>query len=143
MVRRVLLRELRDALAEGIRPVRVRAIEQLERRRAHSGALRAALLDCRGLVGRARTRRNSEGGNRQGRNGDEVYEFPHREAPFIFTLKKTPSALDSCSVQGNHSIEGHPSCLIANPGSGYREAVQTLEDMAERATGRRREGGVG
>jgi hypothetical protein len=30
------------------------------------------------------------------------------------------------------------SCLIALPGAGYREAVQTLKAMAEMATSRRR-----
>jgi hypothetical protein len=34
------------------------------------------------------------------------------------------------------------SCLIALPGAGYREASQTLQAMAERATRRRREQGV-
>ena len=34
------------------------------------------------------------------------------------------------------------SCLIALPGSGYREAVQTLKAMAETATRRKRESGV-
>jgi hypothetical protein len=34
------------------------------------------------------------------------------------------------------------SCLIALPGSGYREAAQTLKAMAERATRRQREQGI-
>jgi hypothetical protein len=34
------------------------------------------------------------------------------------------------------------SCLTALPGSGYREAAQTLKAMAETATRRRRERGV-
>jgi hypothetical protein len=34
------------------------------------------------------------------------------------------------------------SSLIAVTGVGYREAAQTLQAMAERATRRRREGGV-
>ena len=34
------------------------------------------------------------------------------------------------------------SCLAALPGAGYPEAAQTLKDMAERATRRRREQGV-
>ncbi|MFL5980060.1 MAG: hypothetical protein ACJ76O_15720 [Gaiellaceae bacterium] len=34
------------------------------------------------------------------------------------------------------------SCLIALPGSGYREAAQTLKAMAETANRRRRESGV-
>jgi hypothetical protein len=34
------------------------------------------------------------------------------------------------------------SCLIALPGAGYQEAVQTLRAMAERATSRRRERGL-
>jgi hypothetical protein len=34
------------------------------------------------------------------------------------------------------------SALIALPGIGYREAAQTLQAMAERATRRRRERGV-
>jgi hypothetical protein len=35
------------------------------------------------------------------------------------------------------------SCLIALPGAGYREAAQVLKGMAETATRRRRERGVG
>jgi hypothetical protein len=34
------------------------------------------------------------------------------------------------------------SCLVALPGTGYREAAQTLKAMAETATRRRRERGV-
>ena len=34
------------------------------------------------------------------------------------------------------------ACLVALPGVSYQEASQTLKDMAERATRRRRERGV-
>jgi hypothetical protein len=34
------------------------------------------------------------------------------------------------------------SCLVALPGAGYREAAQTLQAVAKRATRRRRERGV-